>query len=111
MLLSELSGRLVTHFLCVCDNGYILCMHRISMGTQMKKNVMIRIDEILVRKAKEYGLNISKVSENALKEMIRRIEAPVSSEKSSNNPQKSGMVARGRFELPSAGPEPAILDH
>ena len=40
----------------------------------MKRNVMIRIDENLVLKAKEYGLNISKVSENALKEMIRRIE-------------------------------------
>ena len=41
----------------------------------MKKNVTIRIDENLVRKAKELGLNISKVSENALKEMIKRIES------------------------------------
>jgi post-segregation antitoxin (ccd killing protein) len=31
----------------------------------MKKNVMIRINKDLVLKAKDYGLNISKVSENA----------------------------------------------
>ena len=74
-------------------------MHRNSMVIRMKKNVMIRIDENLVLKAKEYGLNISKVSENALKEMIRRIEAPVSSKKSGNNPQKSELVARGRPSL------------
>ena len=46
------------------------------MVFELKKNVMIRIDENLVRKAKEIGLNISKVSENALKEIIRRIESP-----------------------------------
>ena len=42
----------------------------------MKKNVMIRIDYDLVHKSKELGLNISKISENALKEMIKRIESP-----------------------------------
>ena len=42
----------------------------------MKKNVMITIDAEIVKKAKEIGLNISKVSENALKEMIKRIESP-----------------------------------
>ena len=42
----------------------------------MKKNVMIRIDEEVVEKAKDLGLNISKISENALKEYISRLEAP-----------------------------------
>ena len=37
---------------------------------------MIRIEDNIAEKAKELGLNISKVSENALKELIRRIERP-----------------------------------
>jgi post-segregation antitoxin (ccd killing protein) len=37
----------------------------------------IRIDEDVLRRAKEVGLNISKVSENALKEAIARLEGPV----------------------------------
>ena len=48
------------------------------MEIELKKNVMIRIDANLVHKAKDYGLNISKVSENALNEMIARIERPIS---------------------------------
>ena len=36
----------------------------------------IRIDEDVLREAKEIGLNISKISENALKEAIRRLKAP-----------------------------------
>ena len=56
----------------------------------MKKNVMIRIDEDLIKKAKEYGLNISKVSENALKEMIDRIEIPKSQSKHADCPENNG---------------------
>ena len=40
----------------------------------MKKNVMIRIDAELVEKAKELGLNISKVCENALNQAINALE-------------------------------------
>ena len=75
---------------------------------------MIRIDAELVRKAKEYGLNISKVSENALKEMIRRLESPIAPKEPIDCPddsQNNGLVARGRFELPSAGPKPTMLVH
>ena len=36
----------------------------------------IRIDEDVLREAKEIGLNISKISENALKEAIRRLRSP-----------------------------------
>ena len=36
----------------------------------------IRIDENVLRKAKAVGLNVSKVSENALKEAIARLEKP-----------------------------------
>ena len=45
------------------------------MNMKNKKNVMIRIDAELVQKAKDLGLNISKVAENALREMIRKLEA------------------------------------
>lgn len=34
----------------------------------------IRIDEEVFEKAKKIGLNVSKVAENALKDMIERIE-------------------------------------
>jgi len=36
----------------------------------------IYINNIVIRKAKDIGLNISKTCENALKEAIRRLEAP-----------------------------------
>ena len=42
------------------------------MGKQVRVN--LTIDAKVVEKAKELGLNLSKVSENALKEMIRRLE-------------------------------------
>ena len=56
----------------------------------MKKNVMIRIDEELVRKAKDIGLNISKISENALKSIIEEIESPNPQSNPGNNPEKGG---------------------
>ncbi len=40
-----------------------------------RKNVMIRIEQDLVAKAHNYGLNISKVSENALIEVIEALES------------------------------------
>jgi post-segregation antitoxin (ccd killing protein) len=42
------------------------------MGKQIVTS--IRIDEEVFRKAKQSGLNVSKVAENALKEMITKIE-------------------------------------
>lgn len=39
-----------------------------------KKNVLLYIDEKVVTKAKDLGLNLSKTCENALKEAIRRLE-------------------------------------
>jgi hypothetical protein len=38
------------------------------------KVASIRIDEDVLREAKELGLNISKISENALKEAIKRLK-------------------------------------
>jgi len=42
----------------------------------------IRVDEDVLREAKELGLNVSKVCENALKEAIRRLKG----ENSKTNP-------------------------
>ena len=66
----------------------------------MKRNVMVRIDEELYRKAKNLGLNISKVCENALVQAINSLEA-IFSERGGN----LGTVG-SRLE-PRAGFEPA----
>ncbi|GEM_PF-3473635 len=39
-----------------------------------KKNVVIYLDSGIVKEAKELGLNISKICENALKEVIKRLK-------------------------------------
>jgi post-segregation antitoxin (ccd killing protein) len=39
-----------------------------------KKITTIRIDEDLLKKAHNLGLNVSKISENAIKEAIERME-------------------------------------
>ena len=39
-----------------------------------KKNVLLYLDEDVVEEAKELGLNLSKVCENALKEAIKRLK-------------------------------------
>ena len=39
-----------------------------------KKQILLYIDSETTKKAKELGLNLSKVSENALKEAVRRLE-------------------------------------
>jgi post-segregation antitoxin (ccd killing protein) len=39
-----------------------------------KKITTMRIDEELVKKAHDLGLNVSKISENAIKEAIKRME-------------------------------------
>ena len=53
----------------------------------MKKNVTIRIDSEVIEKAKKIGLNISKISENALIEIIQRIERPISHKQHNNSPE------------------------
>ncbi len=39
-----------------------------------KKITTMRIDEELVKKAHDLGLNVSKISENAIREAIKRME-------------------------------------
>ena len=46
-----------------------------------KQKVYITLSPELVHKAREIGLNISKVCENALIDMINRLESPIADEK------------------------------
>ena len=62
-----------------------------------RKMTTIRIDEDLLIKAHELGLNVSKISENALKEMIRRIEG-------SDNPEKPKDCPNDPEKLESGSP-------
>jgi len=41
-----------------------------------RKMTTIRVDEELLKKAHELGLNVSRIAENALREIIRKIEGP-----------------------------------
>jgi len=41
-----------------------------------KKITSLRLDEDLVKKAHELGLNVTKICENAIKEAISKLESP-----------------------------------
>ena len=60
----------------------------------------IRIEEEVFRKAKDLGLNVSKVVENALKDMIRcieRSEPKMDCENNSQNFSESVLVDRAKY--------------
>ncbi len=79
--------------MCINAHGCVF------LGKQGRVN--LSIDSEIVEKAKELGLNLSKVSENALKEMIRRIESPYEL-----NVVKTRSVD-GKTQEPRAGFDPA----
>ena len=64
-----------------------------------KQKVTINLDPEVVRKARELGLNISKIAENALKEYIIRLE--------SSDLQTSSFSKRNCVVVDGAGFEPA----
>ncbi len=73
-----------------------------------KKNVMVYLDPKIVEEARELGLNISKVCENALKEAIRRLKGEYS--QNNLNPQLSNSYKSVEQKgVDPAGFEPAIL--
>ncbi len=55
-----------------------------------KRLTSMRLDEELIEKAHDLGLNTTKVCENALKDMIRRIEGSNSVNNSENSPKDEG---------------------
>ena len=70
-----------------------------------KKRVNIYVDEDVVKKAKEIGLNVSKTCENCLKEAIRRLETP----NPQTNNSKGGIGTVGSDLVDRAGFEPAAF--
>ena len=60
-----------------------------------RKMTTIRVDEDLLIKAHDLGLNVSKVAENALKEMIRRIESPNIPKEPRNSPDTPPKITTG----------------
>ena len=54
----------------------------------------MRIDEELLQKAHDLGLNVTKICENALKEMIRRIESPSAPKEDKGCPEDNNWWGR-----------------
>ena len=59
-----------------------------------KATVSITLPPELIEKSREYGLNISKVAENALKDAVERMEKP-KTETNGGNVAKNGSMVRG----------------
>jgi len=72
-----------------------------------KKQVLLYIDTETSKKAKELGLNLSKVSENALKEAIRRLQCS-NLHFDHNNDEEGGKWCRG-WDLNPRRPAPEDL--
>ena len=70
----------------------------------MKKNIMIRIDASVAKRAKDIGLNISKVCENSLIQAIEAMEGVYGKRKPKLHPVsflKKEMVDWEGFEPPT----------
>ena len=50
---------------------------------------MVYLDPEVVKEVRELGLNLSKISENALKEAIRRLRTPSVQNNPENSPERS----------------------
>ena len=76
-----------------------------------KKNVMVYLDPKVVEEARELGLNISKVCENALKEAIRRLKGEPYGKNPGSNPfNNKSVVGSPGFEQGSRTPKSRSLD-
>ena len=69
----------------------------------------IRIDEKVFRKAKELGLNVSKVAENALIDMIKRITGSEPEKDCDCELKNENVVLRPGFEPGSPARKAGIL--
>ena len=97
--------------------------HRVPRGknhskTETKTTISIYLDKELVKRAKNSGLNLSKVTEQALSSILDYIQTQninISSDFSLSQgslfQKEKSVVARKRFELLSRAPEAPMLDH
>jgi hypothetical protein len=87
--------------------------YTVDVAVGKKKITTMRIDEDSLKKAHDLGLNVTKVCENALKEMISRIEgpkAPKEAEDCPEKPKRQALVGLPGFEPGSRAPEAQSLD-
>jgi hypothetical protein len=78
-----------------------------------KKNVVIYLDPEIVKEAKELGLNISKIAENALREAISRLKGEIGKNNPNSGDFDDGVyinLLRPGFEPGSRAREARILD-
>ena len=77
-----------------------------------KASVVITLDPASVRKARDLGLNISKICQNALDEAIRRMESPESAAKpnSAAGTGKNEPLSRGKSLGRDLNPGPAAYE-
>ena len=75
-----------------------------------KKNVVIYLNPEIVKEAKELGLNISKISENALKEAIRRLRGG-NLQDNHNSGDEAGPEGFEPSTIGSEGRRASILRH
>jgi hypothetical protein len=73
-----------------------------------KQNITLYLNKHVTEKARELGLNISKYCENSLIQAIEALTSVSYVREGGTGTVGSDLVARGRFELPSTGPKPAI---
>ena len=81
---------------------------RINTEKVKKAKVTLLLDKNLYEKAHSLGINVSKASENVLKELISAIEGRKSFLAPDSFPERSGMVLRPGFGPGSATREAAI---
>jgi post-segregation antitoxin (ccd killing protein) len=67
----------------------------------------ITIDPQVLKKAKEYGLNVSKIAENALKEYIRRLEGSSQQTETNGGYTDTRSVSHQHRMVDGTGFEPA----
>ena len=88
-------------------------MYIVGFMGRLKKRVMVNLPPELVEKARRYGLNFSKILENALREYIRRLEVETGGKKENciflGSKKCGGWDSNPRRATPQ-GPKPCALD-
>lgn len=94
----DIPSRVIGVYACL-EGLYMLVYTSLYRCQRMAKTKLIsmRIDENLHKKAKNLGLNITKVCENALRDAVARLEGS----NTQTNSNGSAMEPRGGFEPPT----------
>jgi hypothetical protein len=74
-----------------------------------KATISITLPPKLVEKSRKYGLNISKITQNALEDVIGRMESPKSENGSKTDLLGKASLSKEGLVEPSAGFGPATI--